>query len=478
MSIGIAKIDLDTIRDLQKELHEPSNNEELISYFYREFSKSTWYTHLPIRLDCNVMNEKDLTYTVNNTFDFLLYVYKRDFFPALRVKKEFRGRVEICWPHNLGHNTVISAQVKIDDDVLQTIDTIWYDIYSQFYMKPGYRDQYNIYVGNIPALEQWSDFLPEYTTNVPQPFYHARDPSLAIPLLYCSLSKVTYHYKIRARISDLLRMRLCVDNEPERPGDYYDKGHRWRNIPCNLKYIEGADSTGKLSIPELWGRYVYLTDDEREWIKCNFKETGRIYYIDDVIPCKAVNGGKLGFNVSVDLDCKTPCKALFWVAENLTAKKNNNFSNYTTNAENLYIGWNPISMYSLNYSGTSRFENMSSDHSDKMEPWYHFLSPPAEPGYNAYSFSMLSTSLDAEVGLVMAGLKTSLIVSLGNTDPFLKPVRSTDSKPIIEELEQDSISKMSGDDEFMVHARLLVTKKLTFTFNADKDRFYLTVSPK
>jgi len=90
---------------------------------------------------------------------------------------------------------------------------------------------------------------------------------------------------------------------------------------------------------------------------------------------------------------------------------------------------------------------MDSDHADKMEPWYHFPSPPSEPGYNAYSFSMDSTSLDAEIGIVMEGLKAKLVVTLGNTNPFLRPVREMEEKQIsIEELEQDNISDGNIDD--------------------------------
>jgi len=461
MSAGIAKLDLETITAFQRELHDPKDeNEYITTNFYREFRKTTWYTHLPAKLKCSP-NENELIYTVNSTFDYLLYTYMRQSFPALRVKKELRGKCEICWPHNLGTNIVIQAQFKIDDDTPQTIDPVWYDIYSQFYMKPGFRNHYNVCVGNITALETWNEFLPEYTTNAPQPWYYVRDTSLAVPLFYCTLSTVTHHYRMRTKITELLRMRVRKTPEDE-----------WVEIPCNLKYIEGAGSTGTLKTPELWGRYAYLTDEEREWNRCKSEAT---YYIEDIVAAESINEGRYGDNVPIELDCKTPCKAIFWVAENIKARKNRNFSNYTTNSENLYQGYNPIQKISLLYSGSSRLENMDSDHFDKMEPWYHMLSAPEEQGYNGYSFSMDSRSLDSEIGIVMDGLKAKLVVNLGSTDPFLRPVRDTEEKQAsIEELEPPTLDSSTGS-RFIVHVRMLVMKKLTFTFNEEKKQYLITV---
>ena len=462
MSAGIAKIDLETITLFQRDLHDPKDeNEEITSNFYREFRKTTWYTHIPVKLKCTA-NENDLIYTANNTFDYLVYTYQRQVFPALRVKKEYRNKVQICWPHNLGTNIVQIAQLKFDDDTPQTIDSIWFDIFAQFYMKPGFRDHYNVCVGNVEFLEKWSDFLPEYTTTSPQPWYYTRDPSQAVPLLYCTMSTITHHYKMRTKITELLRMRV---REGETAG--------WKEIPCNLKYIDGAGSTGTLKTPELWGRYAYLTDEEREWNKCS---TERSFYIEDVVVGESINNNSYGANVPVELDCTTPCKALFWVAENLTAQENRNFSNYTTNPDNLYEGWNPITRTSLVYGNSSRLEKMSSDHFDRIEPWYHFPSPPSEAGYNSYSFAMNSTALDAEIGIVMAGIKARLLVTLGNTSPFLKPVRYTDEKnPVIEELEEAPMRQDTAGDKFAVHVRMLVMKKLTFTYNDEKKQYLITV---
>lgn len=482
MSNTIAKFEFDILNDFQKELHltediDGSEKEdavvELTSAFYREFRKTTWYSQFTARLKCNA-TENELVFTANNTFHCLLYTYMRQTFPALRIKKDFKGRVQVCWPHNLGTNHVLEGRVKFDDDVPQTIDSHWYDIYSQFYMKPGFRDHYNVCVGNVKFLEEWTDFLPEYTTNVIQPFYYMQDVSRAIPLYYfSSLSTVTQNYSVRNEIDRLLRMRI-------KTGQRENGETIWKEIPVNYKYIEGAGSTGILKTPELWGRYAYLTEDEVRWYKeCSTGDDpsdkrGKVFYIEDVIACESVNPSSYGAKVPVDLDCKTPAKAMFWVAENLTSRENRNYSNYTTNPDSVYLGWNPIKRVSLSYGGSPRFDDMESDHFDKIECWKHFPSAPAEAGYNGYSFSLDSTSLDADVGIVMDGIKARLVSTLGNTDPYLKPVKENDEKKAsIDELDID-VTTGSAGDKFSIHVRLLVMKKLIIRKVGD-DKFDIKV---
>lgn len=474
MSSNLARFEFQILNDFQKELHlifgeneEPEDGIEIISSFYRKFQKSTWYSQCTSKLKCNV-TENELVYTVNNTFHCLLYTYMRQTFPALKVAKKYHGLVEICWPHNLGTNYVCEARLKFDDDVPQTIDSYWFDIYSQWYMKPGFDKHYNICVGSLPFLENWSSFLPEFTTNVMQPFYYMRDVSLALPLFYfSSQSTVTQNYTVRNTIGSLLRMRINTNKEnPSSP--------IWKETAYNANYVEGAGSTGVLRVPELWGRYAYLTDVEIDWYKeCSMEEVSdnpdpkkgtlvnqKTFYVEDIIACESDNPNCYGAKVGIDLDCKTPAKAMFWMAENLTAKNNRNFSNYTTAADNLQEGWNPIRSVSLSYGGHTRLDNMDSDHFDKIEPWVHFKSAPWQAGYNAYSFSLDSTSLDADVGIIWDGLKARLTATLGNTDPSLKPVKRYDeTKVLLDELEEEGILTNSND-YFKIHVRLLVMKKM------------------
>lgn len=497
MSTNIAKYEFEILNEFQKELHFVPDQSEITSVFYKEYRKTMWYSQASARLRC-VSNDNELIYTVNNTFHELLYTYMRQTYPALRVKKDWRdaGMVEICWSHNMGTNNVVNGRLKFDDDVPQTIDSVWFDIVSQFYMKPGFRDHYNICVGNVPFLESWATSLPEYTTNIIQPFYHSTDPCRAIPLFYfSSLATISYHYTIRNHISELLRMRVKLKKDVKVTDEFgkttIRKEEYWKEVPVNFKYLEGAGSTGMLKLPEVWGRYAYLTEDEVDWYKtCDTEEVvvgekketrikDKIIYIEDVIACQSSNPQTLGSRVGVELDCKTPAKAIFWVTENLTARANRNFSNYTTNPESVYKGWNPNSKVSLSYGGSPRLDDMDIDHFDKIECWKHFPSPPSEPGYNAYSFSYDSTSLDADVGIVMDGIKARLTTTLSNTDPFMKPIKVTEdesekkNKVVLDELGDESNTDRGGD-KYITHCRLLVTRKMKIS-KLGEDQFKIEV---
>lgn len=490
MSTIICKYEYDVLNDFQKELHFVNDQSDITSVFYKEYRKTMWYAQSSVKLKCTGSGESELSYTVNNMFHELLYTYMRQNFPALRVKSNWANRVQICWTHNMGTNIVQQGRLKFDDDVPQTIDSVWYDIYSQFYMKPGFRAHYDVCVGNLPILEDWTTNLPEYTTNIIQPFYHAVDACRAIQLFYfSSLASITYNYKVRNNISEMLRMRCRLPDKEfkDEKGNVIRKDPIWKEYPVNLKYIEGAGPSATLKTPEVWGRYAYLSDEEIEWYKmCEVEEVvegdkkvmrskDKVIYIEDVVSCNSTNPQMLGSSVQVDLDCKTPAKAIFFVSENLTARNNRSFSNYTTCADNLYKGWNPNKAVTLAYGGSHRLDNMDIDHFDKIECWKHFPSPPSEPGYNAYSFAYDSTSLDADVGIVMNEIKAKLLITLGNTDPHLKPIKVTEDegKGDLEELESDRVSDRTGD-RFVTHVRLLVTRKMTIS-KLTNEKFEITL---
>jgi hypothetical protein len=487
-SVGIAKMDLDSISSFQEELHIPlkkkrindegeqeegDEDEDLVSDFYQEFRKTSWYTHMPIQLDTEPGSEGYFRYQVNPTFDFLMYTYLRAKLPALRVKEKWKGRVQICWCHNVGINLVKEAWLMFDTKRAQWIDSVWFDIYSQWYMKPGFREHHNTNVGNLPFLEEWGNSLPGYTVNVQQPWYYCRDPLRAIPILFCSMIKITHQYRFRNKIGELLRMRYI-------PQD----GRDWVQTKPKLNLIDGVGATEEIETPQLWGRYAYLNDKEREFQReCN---SGQTFYIEDVIDADFHDPVIFGRTATANLDCKTPCTGIFFMAESRRTREINNHSNYTTDPYDLHKGWNPVGKVNLNYGGQARLKDMDSDHFSFSEPWKHFVSPPSEVGYHAYSFARDSSSLDASIGLVMNGMSVKLSVQIKDGDPYLIPVAV--SNPNQDDLELDGIleddSPPSSIDyrynqvgDFILRIRLLVTRKMKFTLvDPEKHSFEVTIT--
>jgi len=429
---SIAKSDFDSISKFQNELHTTTDDTQTIeSIFMYEFRKITWYTMIPMKLSPSVGEDDGISYIVNNTFHYLIYTDMRQQLPAIKVKPEYKGKVKIAWCHNIGSNIFTQGEFLIEDESLNTISNVWCDIYFQAYMTPGFREHHDKGIGNLPFLEGWNDSLPEYITNVNQPFYYSKSTNLAFPIFLASTQSIIKHkYLLRKKISSLLRM-IKTD----------DEGKTWKQIPYDYSYLDNVTKDQTLKNPELWARYGYISSGEMGATRCHDTLS---FYIDDIVTCS--NDSAYGYKSTstVELQSIYPCKAMFWVAENLEATGNNNYSNYTTNSNNLYKGWNPCRKINLKYGDLFRLKEMDADHFDIGEYRKHFPSPPSEPGFNAYSFAYNSASVDGEVGIVFYSLKAKLLIDIREYD-----IEQTDNNNLIK-----------NNTQFKTHVILLVTKRL------------------
>lgn len=481
MSIQAAKEELKSLSKFQEQIHQTTDmSEEIISNFYQAFIKSTWWSSIPMKLKCTEDGE-EVVYTANDTFHFLMYSYITFTLPTVRVANEYRGRVRIAWPHNIGTNPITRAVFRQDDDNYHTWDNVWADIYYQFYQAPGAgkRENHNVGIGNVSCLESWSELLPNYPINVDQPWFYSMDPALAFPLLYKgSQSRAEHRYTFKRRISELLRVQMLT------------KDGTWKNVDKKrMRYVDlGSDAM--LSLPELWGRYAYVTDNEVKWHKTCQEQ--RTFYTRDVEICDTSNPNTYKSNADVMLHSSNPCLAFFWVAENQDARSTFNLSNYTTDVHDVYSGWDPVKTTTLQYGTTVRLDNMASHHFSIAEPRKHFPSAPSERGYHGYSYAWDSTTFHGDVGITFAGLNAKLICRIDNGDIYKSSVSdevtddsdddddiappSTDGGRGVSESRavHNSTGNLNGSRDtsprFVLRTRLLVVRKFTIT-NGEKDTF-------
>lgn len=406
MSIQAAKEELNALTEFQRDIHVTDiETEPIISNFYRAFIKSTWYSSLPMKLKSSTDGD-EIIYTVNNSFHFLIYSYMRFMTPPIKVKDSYKGRARIAWCHNLGTNITKQATFKEDDDTYQKWDNIWADMYFQFFQNAGAgkRENHNIGIGNVKCMEEWSNFLPSYPINVDQPWFYSMDTALAFPIFYKnSQTRAEHRYTFRRKIGDLLRVQIL------------GKDHKWKNITRGYsKYID-TNPLSTIKLPELWGRYAYVTDNELTWYRC---VQPRVFFTRDVEICDTQNPSKFKSTAEISLHCTTPCLAFFWASENMNSTNNHNYSNYTTNVNDLYSGWDPIKTTTLKYGTSVRLDNMPSDHFSIAEARKHFPSSPSERGYHGYSFANDSTSYYGDIGLVFASMNAKLYCRIANNDLF------------------------------------------------------------
>lgn len=498
MSASAIKLDAQSFNLFQKELHRRSGkinketnektgkiedqvkvSEGVHSIFQHRFKKISWYT--PIKERLNVIETAEgAIYTANNTYDHLFKVFMDLTLPALRIKADKQGQYRMAWTHNIGINIAKNAKLMADDIDICSFDSISHDILAQYgyHVKPGFKKHHLISVGSVPKLEQWTSFLPAHQLNVLQPFPYSKSSHLALPLLKSSLMQFKHIYKLRRNIMDLLRMQK-----------YDQKLQTWIDIKPNYTVLDGIkDKDAVLKLPELWGRYGQITDEERSWFRdC---EINHEYYYEDIIVCDERDRKRYGECVEIALKSATPVKAIFWVSENIDASQYNNYSNYTTDSENVYSGWNPNKNFKIDYATSTRIEEMSIDHAEREEAW-EFPRAPWEAGYNAITFCNNPFSNDGEASVDLQNNGARLIVTLGNTDPSLIMPENYVDKIIDDEVEKDSDDEVepvtdsenkSGkarpivkSNKFLLKCRLLVYKKLSYRFDPKKSVYTFKV---
>ena len=488
---AVAKLELRNITDFQNELHtskklEDGTLEKIDSLFQYEFRKCIWYTRLHSKMPC-IESDDEYIFKANMTFHYLLYSYITQQYPKISIKPEYRKKYKICWGHNLPIHTIEEARFEVDEITYNTFDSVWLDDRYEFFMKrgAGFRESHNATIGNLPKYEKWSNEIESHETSLDQPWYYSRSPALAFPLFYCGKdSSVLHAYRMKTKVSELLRMAIMVDKD------------KWIELKeVDFSVLDGVSAKTKLKKPEMWTAYGYVKDRYLNYNKNCVGSDKKVFYIEDVVSCDQENTEKYGKTVKIDLDCDKPCKSIFWKAENVDATNRRNFSNYTTEV-NLYKGETPIERVSLKYGETHRLKNMKSLHFSRMQAWYHLPSAPSVPGYNVYAISDDCSSIDADSELTFSKLKAKMLfklhnfssrneieesISSGNLDNDSEDYSECSSTTLSESTDFRSSETKATDSKilyspnFKIRVRLLVIRKLTidkigddqYTFSLD-----------
>ena len=464
--INALKLDLPPPEEynvLQRELYLPTiQEEELDSRFTYDLVKRSAGSHTKIKMG-HMVNESEIIYTASKKFDTLFKSEMITELPAVRVKEKYKATVSICYPRNLGHHIIVKGELRINDDPYQALDSKYLDIWSQYYQKAGMRDLYDEMIGNIPCLTQWSSELPTYPVTTPQPWLFSRKTNTGL-LLLKSDNTVTFVFERRVKLTDIIRMRVKIKSKKD--GDY-----QYKEIPCNLNYLEVKSPD--IPIPELWGRYYLMTDAEREWRKNN-GNTYSIWY-DDIIITSSNNPVPLGSKAIIPLHSKYPVRHVFWLVQNIKTIKNRNYSNYTTDINDMYNGFGPCMTAGIKYGGSDRVAELPYYHFTRSETYDFFSSAPCEPGYHVYTFSSEPNTINSDTTVDISTLNSTLVLKVGDTNIF----KSFDT--VTEELDEEGqaipIEALEEDkayllkrEQFIVHVRLVVYKKLEMTWSKEEGK--------
>jgi hypothetical protein len=495
MSQSVTQVESAKFSLFQKELHwslsthddkskPPTAKDRTHNTYQHNFKKISWYIPEKIILP-GTKTDGYVTYTADNSYDYLIKTFLTVMLPALKVKQDKANAYRICWTHNVGINIVQEAKLLAGDIPLYSFDSITHDILSQYgyLVKAGFKKHHLASIGAIPKLERWSNSLPAHQLDILQPYFYAKAQHLALPLLQSSITQFRHNYKFRLRILSLLRMQK-----------YCNKLDKWVTIRPVYGVIDGIkDKDSSLAQPTLWGRYAKVTPLQLDYYRnCGSgdKKSSLVHYFyyDDFVAIKDNNKKSYGEVADIALSSTTPVKAVFWVAQNISAKKYNNYSNYTTNEENVNNGWNPTKKYNITYPRTR--DDLPISQADTQEAW-QFPRAPWDPGYNAHTFCNNPFAIDGEPSANFVQDKVKLLISLGNTDPNLITPENYDKNGVVS-TDDDDISDNEPDSEdesepstattatrgtkkrssqFLIQVRLLVYRKLSYHYDKDKGGF-------
>lgn len=470
----ISSLELESKTKFQQDLYyqKDGSDEQVTSNFYREFNKTSFWVPIDERLELITLDEGRsddtlLSYRVNINYNSLLYTKLRLKLPPIKVKDEFKDSVRICWTRYLGHNICNNTRFTIDSKEYQSFPKQWYDINYQFNIQNNKKDEYKYFVGDIPMLTNWTNHLPGFTLNVPQPFFFSKDISQSINLSHFDVKEATFTYSINRMPEKLLRVQIMKDNtwiETENP-----------SFETLDAVLDGLPRD--LPLPELWARYSIHTSDENDWRKnCT---DNQCYYIENIINCSPPNNFHLGTIAEAKLTSLAPCKKIYWMAQNLTSLKHNLYSNYTTSNSTIEKGWNPCSKVIIKYGQKIRYTS-EQDEFSHLVPFYHSIGTPSDNGYCCYSYSNDPETLDADIAIPYKDEKI-IYISLSDTDPYKIPVYKINKKV---ETTKDDIPKLfikdenikyDQDNQYSLHVFLVSYRKVEWKKN-DLGKMILSIS--
>jgi len=456
--------ELETMTPFQRELHEAASADQTVeSTFNHEQKQRSFSAGVAVEVPCEIKGE-ELVYTLDNKYNYAVYTFMRQILPPIRVRREYEELIQICWTRNLGLCLTRTSRICSGEDMIQHYDWYWACVNRQYFMKKDKRQHYDLMIGNVPFLIEWANNLPSFALNIPQLFTYCRDPVMSFPLCRCRRSVITQRYRIRSRISELVRMRRLVDG-------------CWVDIPFNSIYLENMEKSPRLNQPRLFAYYSKIRPSELEWVHSD--EIKPAMYVDDVITVTSEGVHRLGSTVALKLHGDKPCKAIFPLAENVESSRLRNWSNFTTNTFDLLQGWGPISKIKISYGGNPRNGISKIDYYDRVAPWFIGESCPIEPGYSLYPIAYEPLGLGVDVGTVFGQHDAKITLRLEDTDPYTHPITDDDDDDdihdaVVDNSDHEASLTLDRDDRrgyrddrfdgpyFRVVILMLVTRKIVF----------------
>lgn len=480
MTLEIAKQDLDFLLDSQRAaFHDwpPEKDARINSQNFYQHDQCAWNTPIIFKM-VSSGNGKTREYTVDKNMHKIVKAKFIQPLYTLEVKADQRNLAQICLSHNSVQNIIESGTMIWDTTQVGYIDSVTQSIEYQYFREEKKEREENTDHGNVPMFEDWSSVIPAGKISTELKFGFARHVNTGFPLYRCEQLPTRINLTLKREVASLIRLRWRTsEKDPWTIVDGLD-------TVTLSRYVNGLNSTGELPEPEVIGSYVFMSQREIGDSLCDHKNLDKdghelpySMWYHDWVPVEVNTKMKYGNTFDVPIKCEFPCLGVFVQAENQTAVARHNYSNGTTDPDNVYKGYTPLAQVRFRQGTQHRFTGFGDPYirgttkEDRDRPGIsaeilnelqrdQYPSSPTVFGYTSVAFGRMMDIRENRTTQVFTGNNVAtLSIKLGNCDPYLKPALGS----ITHSDKKLDLTFTPNNDEFGINVRLLVLREIRFS---------------
>ena len=394
-----AKLDYDSLQPSQKQFHERiGQGQEPESRYYYDRLKYAWSARHTESCD-PTQSGKTIFYEANSNFQFILKSTLRTVLPAITVVDNMKETLRVAWQINVGYNMIKSGSLCYDSKPCQKWFDRSLDVHANLEEDRDKQKELFYLIGNRDGLQEWKTEHPETPINIPLPYYYSEAEISALKLCLCNNSSVTHKFEF-ADIKELLRI------------ESRDANGVWKTIAFNQEHFVGTLQELTIPIPNLFIDYSLSPSEIPIMEKLVSND-----WIYDIVFAKSKEPHPGGKPFSIELQSKKECHMIYWIAQNEQSRLQRQYSNYTTNPNDIRLGKNPCGTMSLSYGQNQRVVKKPADHSSELDPFLYAKGRPRHKGYNMHMISHEQNNLDHDIGIIHGSQKTEITIDMVYTDP-------------------------------------------------------------
>jgi hypothetical protein len=380
-------------------------------------------------LNTNTYNTKTYTFKIKRYGDLISNMYFCFNLPDIYSTDKHRFR----WINNIGHNIILSASIKGDGTIIDTIYGDWMNIWNELTNKDGI--EYNKLIGNTPDLCGPNNNSSRYTIinnrlfnktypdmsnkndknnpsirgrllQVPLNFWFTRNPSLALPLYKMQTQTLTVDIELR-NIEKLYQVWSDKYKLYVSPTFYNELSENEERI-----YISNFINNESYINCHLDVNYILLESEHRNK---SLNEPIAKYVVDYVKKKTEIGLVSVRNNTgtSDNIISNDHIKEIVWVLRRPDIENNFNiYDNYT--ASHLYnANMGILEKAEIRWASTIIRSDESAYYYNNIQPYQHHTNVP-RTGIYCYSFSLFPEKIVSAGSYNNQMINTNLNITIDN----------------------------------------------------------------